>query len=130
MTSTLVLDASALLAIALDEPGAQSVMQQMREAEECYIHAVNAFEVASKLMIKTLTEEDAWSAVAFGGARMIDDAGGQLGKTAAKLKYLNNHLSLGDCFCLALGEDLRCAVVTSDGGFAIAKTSAQVVIFR
>lgn len=126
--SSVILDASALLAIALDEPGAESVVRYM--ASGAYIHAVNAFEVATKLMRKAVVEEDAWSAAAFGGVIMIDEAGSPINRRAARLKYENQHLSLGDCFCLALAEDMKGYVVTSDGGFAIAKTSAQVVMFR
>ncbi len=55
---------------------------------ETHIHAVNAFEVAAKLMVKTRTENEAWNTAAFGG------------------------------------------VITSDGGFAIAKTSARIILFR
>lgn len=124
-----ILDASALLAIALDERGAEDVVRYMT-AGQTYIHAVNAFEVATKLMAKTVTEEDAWMAVAFSGVVTIDDAGSPINRRAAKLKNGNQHLSLGDCFCLALAEDMKGRVITSDGGFAIAQTSAEVVMFR
>lgn len=124
-----ILDASALLAIALDEPGAGEVVRHMASGET-YIHAVNAFEVAAKLMTKALTEEDAWSATAFGGVMTIDEAGNPINRRAARLKYANQHLSLGDCFCLALAEDMKGSVITSDGGFSIADTSANVILFR
>jgi PIN domain nuclease of toxin-antitoxin system len=124
-----ILDACALLAIALDEPGAGDVVRHMVPGET-YTHAVNAFEVAAKLMAKTVTEDDAWSAAAFGGVITIDEAGGPINRCAARLKYANRHLSLGDCFCLALAEDMKGSVITCDGGFAIAKTSAKVVMFR
>lgn len=125
-----ILDASALLAIALDEPGAEDVIHHMTTSDETYIHAINSFEVATKLMAKTITEDDAWNAAAFGGVVTIDDAGSAINRRAARLKHANRHLSLGDCFCLALAEDMKGPAITSDGGFAIAKTSAQVVLFR
>lgn len=128
--SPVILDASALLAIALDEPGAGEAIRRMGLPGEAFIHAINAFEVATKLMAKSLSEDDAWSAAAFGGVVTISDAGGILGRRAAKLKHVNQHLSLGDCFCLALAEDMGGLVITSDGGFAIAKTTATVVMFR
>ena len=124
-----ILDASALLAIALNESGAGNVVRLMVPSET-YIHAINAFEVAAKLMAKTVTEDDAWSAAAFGGVITIDDAGSPINRRAARLKCLNPYLSLADCFCLALAEDMQGRVITSDGGFALAKTSAQVVMFR
>lgn len=125
----IILDASALLAIALNEPGAESVVRRMVWGGT-YIHAINAFEVAAKLMKKAITEEDAWNAAAFGGVITIDDAGAPINRRAATLKYMNEHLSLGDCFCLALAEEMQGCAVTSDGGFAIAKTSAKVILFR
>jgi PIN domain nuclease of toxin-antitoxin system len=51
-------------------------------------------------------------------------------RSAVKLKRANPHLSLGDCFCLALAEDADGSALTSDRGFATAKTSANVVLFR
>ncbi len=124
-----ILDASALLAIALGEPGAGNVVRQMIPGET-YIHAINAFEVASKLMAKTVPEDDAWSAAAFGGVMTIDEAGPPINRRAARLKRDNPHLSLGDCFCLALAEDMHGCVITSDNGFAVAKTSARISMFR
>ncbi len=124
-----ILDASALLAIALDEPGAADVVRHMIPGKT-YIHAVNAFEVAAKLMAKAVSEADAWSAATFGGVITIDEAGIPINRRAARLKHANPHLSLGDCFCLALAEDMRGCAITSDGGFAIAETSARVVMFR
>ncbi len=131
MSGPLVLDASALLAIALREPGDDVVVGFMDTAVgNCFIHAINAFEVASKLMGKNVSEAEAWEAAAFGGAIKIDDAGDFVGKRAARLKVSTPALSLGDCFCIALAEDLEGRVLTSDGGFVKAKTSAQIVMFR
>ena len=128
MSGPVVLDACALIALALDEKGSDVVLEHMRCT--AYIHAINAFEVAVKLMGKTISEEDAWSAAAFGGVQCIDDVGYPLRRRAARLKSVNTHLSLGDCFCLALAEELYGSVVTSDGGFSTAKTTAQVIRFR
>lgn len=125
-----ILDASALLAIALDEPGAEDVIHHMTASGETYIHAISAFEVATALMAQSVTEDDAWSAAAFGGVVTIDDAGAAINRRAAGLKHANQHLSPGDCFCLALAEDMEAPAITCDGGFAIAKTSALVVVFR
>lgn len=131
MSVPIVLDASALLAIALREPGDDVVASLMDTATgNCFIHAINAFEVAYKLMVRKVSEAEAWDAAAFGGAIKIDDAGDFVGKRAARLKISTPSLSLGDCFCIALAEDLEGRVLTSDGGFAKAKTSAEILMFR
>ncbi len=131
MSSPLVLDASALIAIALREPGDDVVAAIMDTAiGNCFIHAINAFEVAYKLMTKKVSEAEAWNAAAFGGAVKIDDAGDFVGKRAARLKISAPSLSLGDCFCIALAEDFGGRVLTSDGGFAKARTSAEILMFR
>jgi len=131
MSNPIILDASALIAIALREPGDDAVVRLMDSAVgNCFIHAINAFEVAYKLMNKDISETEAWDAAAFGGAIKIDDAGDFVGKGAARLKIANPSLSLGDCFCIALAEDMEGRILTSDGGFAKAKTSAEIIMFR
>lgn len=131
MSTPIILDASALLAIALREPGDDVVVKFIDSAVgNCFIHAINAFEVAYKLMAKDVTEAEAWDAAAFGGAVKVDDAGDYVGKRAARLKIANPSLSLGDCFCIALAEDLEGRVLTSDGGFDKAKTTAEIVMIR
>ncbi len=54
MSSPIVLDASALIAIALGEQGDGIVADIMDAAAgNCFIHAINAFEVAYKLFLRT-----------------------------------------------------------------------------
>ncbi len=94
------------------------------------IHAINVFEVVSKLAAKGVPEMEAWQAVNFGGIKRIEDVGDYMVRNAVRLKQFNPRLSLGDCFCLALAEDVDGCAITSDGGFAAAKTSAKVIMFR
>ena len=54
-----VLDASALLALFNDEPGAQAVLDAL--AGDCLVSAVNQTEVLTKLLDKGLTEAEAIS---------------------------------------------------------------------
>lgn len=57
---TLVLDASALLAVALREPGGDVVLSRIKNASDgVLIHAVNATEVAFKLMARGIPEDAA-----------------------------------------------------------------------
>jgi PIN domain nuclease of toxin-antitoxin system len=56
-----VLDASALVAIALFEPEREALLQRIQSAPGgVIIHAVNVFEVVSKLMSKGIPEMEAW----------------------------------------------------------------------
>lgn len=131
MTDPIVLDASALVAVALHEAGGEAVLERINSASgNAMIHAVNVFEVVSKLMEKGMPEAEAWESADFGGIMRIEDVGDYMVRSAVKLKKANSHLSLGDCFCLALAEDVEGSAITSDGGFSIAKTSANVDLFR
>jgi PIN domain nuclease of toxin-antitoxin system len=128
---TIVLDASALIAVALHEPGGEAVLDRIRSAPgNAIIHAINVFEVVSKLMAKGVPEAEAWESADFGGILRIEDVGDYMVRNAVRLKQANPHLSLGDCFCLALAEDVEGYALSSDNGFSIAKTSADVVMFR
>ncbi len=131
MSSFIILDASALLAVALHEPGGEVVSFHMQSTPDAVIiHAVNALEVAYKLMDKGMSEEFAWTAASFGGAMRIEDTDQDIISIAARIKTKNPYLSLGDSFCLALAEEVRGIVLTSDKGFAKAKTSAEVIMIR
>jgi len=97
-----VLDASALLAILNQEPGAEKLTPELLSVAA--ISTVNLAEVHSKLVGRGLVPEDAWEAalspireaVPFTPeqARMVGDLGAQ----TRPLGW-----SLGDRACLALG---------------------------
>jgi PIN domain nuclease of toxin-antitoxin system len=127
----LVLDASALLAIALREAGGDVVLSRIQNAfDGVLIHAVNATEVAFKLMAKGVPENAAWTAATFEGVQRISDVSDEITRTVARLKIANPFLSLGDCFCLSLGEYVEGEVLTSDGGFSRAATTAKICQIR
>lgn len=91
-----------------------------------YIHTINAFEVAYKLMKLSFSESAAWEISSMNGLIKVDDAGDFVGRRAARLKIASPFLSLGDCFALALAESLSGCVITGDREFARAKTYAVV----
>jgi PIN domain nuclease of toxin-antitoxin system len=127
----LVLDASALLAIAKGEPGDENVLGIIRQSTgNIFIHAVNAFEVAYKLMMWGFSEDAAWELCNVSGAVKIDDAGDFVGRRAARIKLSAPYLSLGDCFCLALAEDMQGRVLTSDKAFAKVQSIAEIILLR
>lgn len=131
MTVPVVLDASALLAIALSERGGDAVLTEMRKAPgDVLIHAVNAYEVAFKLMIRGIPEAMAWDAATYGGVRLVRDMGATITVGASRLKVSNMFLSMADSFCLALGEAVGGVVLTSDKAFSNAKTDSRVILFR
>lgn len=131
MTAPLILDASALLAIAKGETGDEKAVDIIRQSTgSIYIHAVNAFEVAYKLMLWGFSEPAAWEFCNVSGAIKVDDAGDFVGRRAARIKVTSPHLSLGDCFCVALAEEMQGRVLTSDNGFTKAQTTAEIIMLR
>ncbi len=130
MNGTLVLDASALLAVALHERGNDVVLSRIHSAENPIIHAANAFEVVYKLMIQCIPEDDAWRSVTYGNVGIAADMEGYIAKRSVQIKVGALFLSMADCYCLALGEATGGTVLTSDKGFTRAHTSANVVLFR
>ncbi len=128
---SIILDASALLAIALREPGGEVVLGEMRSAPGgVLVHTVNVFEVAYKLMMRGIPESAAWEAATFNSVEVVDETGVGMTKRAVRVKLSNLSLSMGDCYCIALAESTEGRVLTSDKGFSRAKTTAEVVLFR
>lgn len=131
MTSPVVLDSSALLAVFFREPGGDVVLDHIDESGEgAFIHAVNAFEVVSKLRFRGLVEENAWDAMRHGRINRIEEADENFLRCALRVKYSAPSLSLGDCFCIAQAESMGGLCLTSDKGFLNADTSAEIKLFR
>lgn len=131
MTAPLILDSSALIAVALHEPGGDAVIAHIQKSGAgVLLHAVNAFEVVAKLRERGLSEEDAWGAVQMNRIRRVTEIDDEMIRLATNLKREASHLSMGDCFCLALAEYFEGTCLTSDNGFSTAKTTATVKLFR
>ena len=127
--SRIVLDASALLAVLNQEPGAGTLTPEMLgTAASC---TVNLAEVQGKLVERGLSSEDAWEAtlspireaVSFTPehARL---AGDLVGKTRP------HGLSLGDRVCLALGLSLNAPVYTADRSWKDLKLGVRIHVIR
>lgn len=112
---TVVLDASAMLALLLNETGAANVTAVLGEA---VIGAVNVAEVAERLA-KSFTD-DGVSASLRTSLPTVIPADTDLAIAAALLRPATRvaGLSLGDRFCLALGKRLGCPVLTADRAWA------------
>ena len=107
-----VLDASAVLALLRNEPGAEIVSALLPKSAIC---TVNLAEVISTLVNKGASAEDADMIVADVFAQRVS-ADEPLARRAGTLRGATMHLglSLGDRFCLALAEREGVAAVTAD----------------
>lgn len=109
---TVVLDASAVLALLLDEPGADVVADALSDAA---LGTVNLAEVLSKLSDleadATLLPEQLSAA----GVRLEPVTQFDAHQVAALRRVdVERTLSLGDRCCLALGRRLNVPVLTAD----------------
>ena len=121
---TVVLDASAVLVLVLDEPGADTVTEVLPEA---VLSAVNLAEVLSKLSdrgIDAATLADHLAAAGVQVEPMIESDAG----VVAELRRLDASrvLSLGDRCCLALGRRRSAAVLTSDRAWSAVEAGVEV----
>lgn len=113
MKRTALLDASALLALILNERGADRVEALIDSAE---IHAVNFAEVVTKLLQKGVPTEEA----ARIAEEMALDVCGEFGVSQAvscgELHAATRHLGLGlgDCVCLTMAAWRGMTAVTCD----------------
>jgi ribonuclease VapC len=112
----MVLDASALLAAMLEEPGQEKVERALPNA---IIGSVNLVEVASRLIDGGLSPEEAEEDLAALELTVIDFDQAQAIE-AGRLRALTRHagLSLGDRACLALALVRGVPVLTADRAWA------------
>lgn len=120
-----LLDASALLAYILGEPGADAVD---RELDDCAMSVVNASETAEILRRKGVPIEKAISDLAAMTlpwvAPNIDTA-----MCAARLS-VHKGLSLGDRFCIAEAQVRGAPVLTADRAWASHALGVSVELIR
>lgn len=109
-----VLDASAVLALLNEEPGAEKV-QALLERGDCVVSVVNVIEVLSKLSDHGLTLDEARFALdALDLAERPLDADQAIGAAALRPLTRAKGLSLADRCCLALAQSLGAVAVTAD----------------
>ncbi|HEV2104029.1 MAG TPA: type II toxin-antitoxin system VapC family toxin [Candidatus Acidoferrum sp.] len=124
-----VLDASALLAILNQEPGAETFTPELLSG--AIMSAVNLAEVHGKLVGRGVPPDGAWDAV----VSLIREAvpftpehARLVGDLVAQTRPLG--LSLGDRACLALGLALKAPVYTADKSWKKVKAGARIHVIR
>ena len=110
-----MLDASALVAYARDEPGARIVAARLRGSERVLVSAVNWAEAAGKLRDYRMTPAILRQALASVETEIVTFAEADadvVGELTPRLRLLG--LSLGDRACLALALSMQAMALTAD----------------
>ncbi len=123
------LDASAILAAILQEPGTRMVMELLPHA---VVSSVNMAEVKGKLMGRGLSPADAWGVALSYASRVISFDSEQAGIAGGLVSAPSAcGLSLEDRACLALGLVLDAPVYTADRAWQkIGKLGIEIRLLR
>jgi ribonuclease VapC len=125
---TAVLDASALLALLFNEPGADRVLPYFPDAA---LSAVNAAEVMTKLVDFGLSAKDAQDMILRLGLAIIPFDLDQARLTAElRLQTRSKGLSLGDRSCLAQAILSRSVAVTADLTWSELDPGCEIDVIR
>jgi ribonuclease VapC len=127
--SRIVLDASAVLAVLLQEPGSEKLTPEI--LSDAATSTVNLAEVHSKLVSRGLPPDDAWEAALSPISELVpftDEHARLAGDLVAKTRALG--LSLGDRACLALGLALKAPVYTADRSWNKVRAGVRIHIIR
>lgn len=126
--SDVILDASAVLALLNEEPGAELVQKYLPKAR---ISSVNLAEVITRLNLVGLPTGQILEALNLLSLDVVpfdEEQALQAGILALETKGLG--LSLGDRACLALGIVTGCAVLTVDKAWLEVDLGVEVVLAR
>ena len=125
----IVLDSSALLALLNQEPGAENLSADLLTTSIC--STVNIAEVHTKLVMRGMTQRDAWTAAVTSVHEIVDftmQQAKQVGDLAAETRSIG--LSLGDRACLALAMELGVPVYTADRAWKRLRLPVQIHSIR
>ena len=124
-----VLDASAILALLQQEPGAENLTDKV--LENAVASSVNLAEVQTKLVAKGLDPDDAWQD-ATSMLTAIEPFTGEQAKLAGALVRQTKRvgLSLGDRACLALAISLGADVYTTEKLWKNLKLGIRIHLLR
>jgi ribonuclease VapC len=124
----IVADASAIIALLVGEPITRFDPERLPRSS---LSAVNLSEVLARLQEIGMPESEAVGAIAQLELRVLAFDEPQA-RAAARLRSVTRHagLSLGDRACLALGDQLGCAVVTADRVWASLNVGVEILVIR
>lgn len=111
----MVLDASALVAYARDEPGARMVAARLRSSGRVLVSAVNWAEAAGKLREYRMTPAILRQGLAAVETEIVPFAEADadiVGELTPRSRLLG--LSLGDRACLALALSMKATALTAE----------------
>jgi PIN domain nuclease of toxin-antitoxin system len=127
--NSIVLDASALLAVLNQEPGAENLPPEL--LAQATISTVNLAEAHTKLVREGIDPDEAWEDV-MGPiqdcAPFTAEQAKIAGSLAARTRSIG--LSLGDRACLALGLTLKAPVYTTDRAWKSLKLGVRIHVIR
>jgi ribonuclease VapC len=124
-----VLDASALLALLNQEPGAERLTPDLLRYATA--STVNLAEVHSKLVAEGGDPDEAWEdalSPILEAAVFTEQQARIAGSLVARTRGLG--LSLGDHACLALGISLHAPVYTADRAWKRLKLGIRIYVIR
>ncbi len=127
--SSIVLDASAVLAVLTGESGGDKLTPEMLSS--AISSTVNLAEVHGKLVGRGLDPRDAWEAT-FSPIREAAVFTAEQARIAGNLIAQTRQLglSLGDRACLALGLALKAPVYTADKSWKNLKIGIRIHVIR
>jgi ribonuclease VapC len=125
----IVLDASAILTVINDEPGAEKLTPDL--LARAVGSTVNLAEVQTKLVSRGWTPEQAWED-AISPLREAVSFDEEQARIAGDLVIQTRHLglSMGDRACLALGIVLKVPVYTAEKVWKKLKVGVRIHVIR
>jgi ribonuclease VapC len=127
--SSVVLDASAILAVIVGEPGHKKLTPDLLSKSVC--GAVNLAEVHSKLVSRGWSSEEAWEDATSPVLQVLPFDSRQariVGDLTAQTRHLG--LSLGDRACIALALSLQVPLYTAEKAWKKLKLPIPVHVIR
>lgn len=127
---SVVLDASAVLALLFREPGSDLVESYLENGESM-MSAVNVSEVLANQQELQMPYEKTISYLLLMGVQVVDFTA-DMAVSAAALRSATKPLGLsfGDRACIALGKKEACLILTADRSWKELELGAEVVVIR
>jgi PIN domain nuclease of toxin-antitoxin system len=131
VTTALVVDTSALLAVLRNEPGADQALQAMAAAEPLLLCSVTLAEAIAVLVrLQGVAASEAAADIALIGAETTAFGAPEAEAAGALAAAHRGVLSLGDAACLATARLRRAPVLTADRAWAGLGLDAEIRLVR